>query len=105
MGTLHGGSLPTAKVLQWKAAALGWESPESLCRWAAHVAPETTLLALTLGFSCLSSYLGAGPCLALLWGQCWAENKSWLHGERPCPKASRDTQDNPTWGEKLPPSP
>lgn len=69
-------------MLQGKAAALGWGSPESLCRWAAPVPPETPLLALTLVFSCLSSYLGAGPCLALLWDQCWAQNKSWLHGGR-----------------------
>lgn len=78
MGPSMGPSL-LPRMLQWKAAALGWESPESTLQMGCPVSPETLLLALTLVFSCLSSHLGAGPRL----GSVLDENKSWLHGEWP----------------------
>lgn len=78
MGPSMGPSL-LPRMLQWKAAALGWESPESTLQMGCPVPPETLLLALTL-------YSAASPHILVLdhvWDQCWAENKSWLYGEWP----------------------
>lgn len=92
-------SLLQGKELPWAGEVLS-DSADGLPLY-----PQGPRAGTDPGIQLLLSYLGAASCLASLRDQCWAENKAWLHGEWPCPKAGRSTQDNLNWGEKFPPSP